>query len=248
MTDEYKTGDKRVFCGLMPQSISHEGYSAKPMHSYWDDFFALRGYKDAAVIATTFGTSLKRSSIADGARSVPAGHLTHRFDWRWSSTRSTTSPARWSSATSMRRRRRSASRPVDELRNLPQPALQPNVREVLRELRQSPCDSARLGTRTRRTSGAPSARSCGLARKQRRTRSLDFFFEEQRPAAWRQWAEVVCRDSLKPRFIGDMPHTWVGSDYIRSVLDMFAYEREADRRSLIGAGIPEKWVARRRRA
>ncbi|HUQ48902.1 MAG TPA: discoidin domain-containing protein, partial [Gemmatimonadaceae bacterium] len=51
MTDEYKTGDKRVFYGLMPQSISHEGYSAKPMHSYWDDFFALRGYKDAAEIA-----------------------------------------------------------------------------------------------------------------------------------------------------------------------------------------------------
>ena len=36
-----------AFYGLMPASISHEGYSAKPMHSYWDDFWALRGYKDA---------------------------------------------------------------------------------------------------------------------------------------------------------------------------------------------------------
>ena len=35
--------EKRAFFGLLPQSISHEGYSAKPMHSYWDDFFALRG-------------------------------------------------------------------------------------------------------------------------------------------------------------------------------------------------------------
>jgi hypothetical protein len=35
----------------MPQSISHEGYSAKPMHSYWDDFFALRGYKAAVEFA-----------------------------------------------------------------------------------------------------------------------------------------------------------------------------------------------------
>ena len=39
----------------MPQSISHEGYSAKPMHSYWDDFFALRGFKDATEIARMLG-------------------------------------------------------------------------------------------------------------------------------------------------------------------------------------------------
>ena len=34
---------KRLFFGLLPESISHEGYSSKPMHSYWDDFFALQG-------------------------------------------------------------------------------------------------------------------------------------------------------------------------------------------------------------
>ena len=44
-----------AFRGLMPESISHEGYSAKPMHSYWDDFFALRGYKDAVAAAETIG-------------------------------------------------------------------------------------------------------------------------------------------------------------------------------------------------
>ena len=39
----------------MPPSISHEGYSAKPQYSLWDDFWALRGYKDAADIADTLG-------------------------------------------------------------------------------------------------------------------------------------------------------------------------------------------------
>ena len=39
------------FAGIIAPSISHEGYSAKPMHSYWDNFWALRGYKDAADIA-----------------------------------------------------------------------------------------------------------------------------------------------------------------------------------------------------
>ena len=42
---------KRMLYGLMPPSISHEGYSAKPQYSLWDDFWALRGYDDAALIA-----------------------------------------------------------------------------------------------------------------------------------------------------------------------------------------------------
>ena len=48
LTPEFDAPDKRHFRGILPPSISHEGYSAKPMHSYWDDFFALRGLKDAA--------------------------------------------------------------------------------------------------------------------------------------------------------------------------------------------------------
>jgi hypothetical protein len=71
---------------------------------------------------------------------------------------------------------------------------------------------------------------------------LDFFFTGQRPAEWRQWAEVVYRDPKTPKFIGDMPHTWVGSDYIRSFLDMLAYERESDSSLVIGAGVREEWV------
>ena len=34
-----------------------------------------------------------------------------------------------------------------------------------------------------------------------------------------------------PQFLGDLPHTWVGSDFVRSVLDMLAYERERTMRS-----------------
>jgi hypothetical protein len=53
---------------------------------------------------------------------------------------------------------------------------------------------------------------------------------------------VVYRDPKTPKFIGDMPHTWVGSDYIRSFLDMLAFERESDSSLVIGAGIKEDWV------
>ena len=49
--------------GLLPPSISHEGYSAKPMHSYWDDFFALRGLKDAVDLARALGRPKRRPLV-----------------------------------------------------------------------------------------------------------------------------------------------------------------------------------------
>src|SRR5205085_10133120 len=44
------------------------------------------------------------------------------------------------------------------------------------------------------------------------------------------------------RFIGDMPHAWVASDYIRSVLDMFVYERQTDGALVLAKGVPNDWV------
>ena len=45
------TAQRRMLYGLLPPSISHEGYSSKPAYSYWDDFWGLLGYKDAVAIA-----------------------------------------------------------------------------------------------------------------------------------------------------------------------------------------------------
>src|SRR5262249_11393268 len=55
MTEEYRAADKLAFYGLLPESISHEGYAGHPVHSYWDDFFALRGLKDATELAGVVG-------------------------------------------------------------------------------------------------------------------------------------------------------------------------------------------------
>src|SRR6185295_5798511 len=76
---------------------------------------------------------------------------------------------------------------------------------------------------------------------------------DQRPAGWNGWPEAVHRDARAPRFLGDLPHGWVGSDFIRSFLDLFAFEREAaaggatggDQRALVlAAGIPPSWLDR----
>jgi hypothetical protein len=42
--------------------------------------------------------------------------------------------------------------------------------------------------------------------------------------------------------VGDLPHGWVASDFIRSALDLFAYERDADGALVVGAGIPPEWI------
>jgi hypothetical protein len=240
LTADYEKGAARAYRGLFPQSISHEGYSAKPMHSFWDDLFGLRGYADAAFIATVLhhasearDFAAKRDTFrADIVASYRASMAQQHIDFLpgsvelgdFDATSTTVGVA-----------------PVGELASLPDTAL------------RNTFDKYWSNSEKRRAAGAVwdaytpyELRTVGtfvrLGQKQRALSMLDFFFAGQRPAAWRQWAEVVWRDRDTPKFIGDMPHTWVGSDYIRSVLDMFAYDRASDSALVVGAGIAEKWV------
>jgi hypothetical protein len=80
-----------------------------------------------------------------------------------------------------------------------------------------------------------------LGERERAHAMLDFFFADQRPPGWNQWAEVVSREPRAARFLGDMPHAWVASDFMRSALDLLAYEN-AEGALVLGAGIPEAWL------
>ena len=240
LTPEYSSGAKRAFHGLFPESISHEGYSAKPMHSFWDDLFGLRGYTDAAFIATVLHHANEAKDFAakrdtfrtDIMAAYRASMAQHHIDYLpgsvelgdFDATSTTVGVA-----------------PVGELASLPDTALKNTFDKYWNnsEKRRSgaeawdaytPYELRTVGTFVR------------LGEKQRALAMLDFFFRGQRPAAWREWAEVVWHDRDTPKFIGDMPHTWVGSDYIRSVLDMFAYDRASDSALVVGAGIAERWV------
>ena len=240
MTPEYQTGEKRAYYGLVPQSISHEGYSAKPMHSFWDDLFVLRGLKDAAESARILGKADTaaifgrkrdefRQHVMDAYRATMA---THGIDYLagavelgdFDATSTTVGIA-----------------PGGEITTLPQPALDRTFAKYLENFR-----NRRDGSLAWENYTPYELRVVGsfvrLGRKAIAHELLEFFFRDQRPAAWNHWAEVVWKDPTTPKFIGDMPHTWVGSDYIRSVTDMFAYEREHDDALVIGAGILERWV------
>jgi hypothetical protein len=239
MTEQYTIGANKPFYGLLPQSISHEGYSAKPMHSYWDDFFALRGFKDAAFIARELDKpeaasfaqtrSSFRSNLFESIRQVV---IARKIDYIPGSVELADFDA---TSTTI------AVSPVGEAGRLPGPLLMRTFDKYFQEARlrangvktwdaYTPYELRTVGTMVQ------------LGQRDKAHELLDFFFTGQRPSEWHQWAEVVYRDPKSPRFIGDMPHTWVGSDYIRSFLDMLAFERESDSSLVIGAGVKDEWV------
>lgn len=239
MTEQYTIGANKPFYGLLPQSISHEGYSAKPMHSYWDDFFALRGFKDAAFIAKELDKpeaasfaqmrSSFRSNLFESIRQVV---ITRKIDYIPGSVELADFDA---TSTTI------AVSPVGEAGRLPGPLLMRTFEKYFQEARlrangvkawdaYTPYELRTVGTMVQ------------LGQRDKAHELLDFFFTGQRPSEWHQWAEVVYRDPKTPKFIGDMPHTWVGSDYIRSFLDMLAFERESDSSLVVGAGVKDEWV------
>ena len=87
---EPRTASAPPASASMPPSISHEGYSDKPAHSYWDDFWALRGYKDAVLIARRARPRARRAALVarwrdeferELAASIPRPRALHRIDF-----------------------------------------------------------------------------------------------------------------------------------------------------------------------
>ena len=70
-TDANRHAERRAYFGLMPPSISHEGYSDKPAYSYWDDFWAAIGYRSAVELARALGLADDATAHRRAARRVP---------------------------------------------------------------------------------------------------------------------------------------------------------------------------------
>ena len=234
---EYQTPEMRAFYGILPPSISHEGYSAKPMHSYWDDFFALRGFKDAAFLARELGKpetaeleALTAEFSRDLGASIQAAQELHGISWvpgcadlgDFDATSTTI-----------------ALTPVGVDGVVPREDLEDTFERyhTFTEERARTKDWDAYTPYELRNVGA----FVRLGWPDRAHDLLGFFFHDQRPAGWRSWAEVVSREERTPRFLGDIPHTWVGSDYIRSFLDMFVAADPDGRFATIGAGVPWSW-------
>ena len=223
----------------MPASISHEGYSAKPMHSYWDDFWALAGYESAIRIARALGHKTEMHALHRVARPVPPRSVrslgvamqAHGIDYLPGAAELGDFDA---TSTSI------ALSPVGEQQMLPPEALVATFERYWKDFAArrtdkswdayTPYEWRNLGTFIR------------LRWRDRGMELIEFLMNDRRPHEWNQWAEVVGREVRKSRFVGDMPHGWVASDYGRSLLDMFAFERPADETLVLMAGVPKAWT------
>ena len=81
-----------------------------------------------------------------------------------------------------------------------------------------------------------------LGRRDDAQEMLEFFLADRRPPAWNQWPEISWRNLRDAGHLGDVPHAWIGAEYVLAVLGMFAYERLSDAALVVAAGICDAWL------
>jgi hypothetical protein len=250
--------DKAVSCienllesdGLLPISVSHEGYLAQPVHSYWDDFWALRGLGDAADLARILGTDDAGDDDRRG----------EELALRWQALAARVGRGLFASIAATR-----AARKLDFIPGSVEwadfdPTATANAIYLLdvptgldRAAVERTFDSYLADWRSKRSAGSTSQsytpyeiRIIGaLVRLGRRDAALEllrFFLSDRRPPAWNQWPEIAWRDRKAPAHVGDLPHTWISAEYVLAVRSLFAYERESDRVLVLAAGLASEWI------
>ncbi len=248
LEESWRYVDKAVGCierllgqdGLLPISVSHEGYLAQPVHSYWDDFWALRGLRDSvelahaigqedsaqrwAVLAERFAASLFASIEATRARRqldfIPGSIEWADFD-----------PTATANALYL----------LDVPDGLNRKAVERTFDAYLADWR-----SKRSGAVVYTNYTPYEIRIIGaLVRLGRRDAALEllkFFLSDRRPPPWNQWPEIAWRDHKAPAHVGDLPHTWIAAEYVLAVRSLFAYERETDASLIVAAGLASDWL------
>ena len=249
----YRQPGKRAFYGLLPESISHEGYSAHPVHSYWDDFFALRGLKDAAVLAVVVGDDDAGRALRGAARRLRSATCYASIAAAWPIASIDYIPGSVElgdfDPTLDRDRHRARRR-----------AGQPAARRRSTRTFERYCDGRRAAPQRRGDWDALHALRAAQRRRARAPRPARARARAARricsPTGGRRPGTSGPRSSgaiaTAPRFIGDMPHTWVGSGFVqRGARPCSPTSARPIGALVLAAGVPASWVtsdAGRRRA
>jgi hypothetical protein len=241
MTADYKTGERAACFGLLPESASHEGYLAHPVHSYWDDFWGVRGLEAAADLAQTAGipedAARWRSEAADLQRDLLASlqkviaakklnYLPGSVEW------ADFDPTATANAIAM----------LDFAGVLPSGPLNATLENYLEGHR-----AKHGGGMSWNNYSAYEIRIIGafvrLGNRNVANGLLQFFLSDRRPAEWNQWPEITWRDPRSPGHLGDVPHTWIAAEYLLALASMVADEREATDSLVLAGGMPWEWIA-----
>ncbi|MEN2786760.1 discoidin domain-containing protein [Sphingomonas qilianensis] len=234
------TPERRHLYGLLPASISHEAYSAEAQYSLWDDFWGLTGYKDAVFAAGVLSRP-ERAQIT-GQRDQFAANIhaaimasTKRFGIDFIPGAASLGDFDATSTTI-------ALDPAGEGARLDRTLLSNTFAKQYARVMARAAPGATWPDYTPYELRNVSA-LVRLGQRDRANDLLTAYMADRRPTAWNGWAEVIGRDPREIRFIGDMPHAWVASDFIRAALDLFAYVRGDDAAIVLGGGLDAGWLA-----
>jgi F5/8 type C domain/Carbohydrate binding domain (family 11) len=230
-----QTPGRENLYGLMPPSISHEGYSDKPAYSYWDNFWTSRGFtaasnlyfeingkwsKEIDAAGREFDTDLQNSIQKTKAKcgiNYIAG-AADRCDFDATST--TIAPIL------------GLFLQPDDAQNTFDKYWENFIkrRDVDKNWKDyTPYEWRVVSAFTR------------LGYPERAEAASQYFMNDRMPKEWNAFAEVVGREKRTPLYLGDLPHGWVASDFIRASLDRFAYENDRSE-IILGAAIKTSWL------
>ncbi len=226
------------FRGLLAPSISHEGYST-PTHSYWDDYWGLRGWRDGAWLAEQWGdretASWAREQYA-ALRDSLAASIKATIAWQGGKG---TMPA---SADLGDGDPTSVSIGLDP--GLQQDIMPPEVlarsfEKYLNDVRRRDQPDALYAYTPYEMRNVLTY--VHLDQPREAEELLMNLVRHRRPPEWQVLAEVVYSDLRHAIYLGDMPHTWIGAEYARAIFGMLMFEAD-DHLSLL-PGTPPSWVA-----
>jgi hypothetical protein len=225
---------------LMPISASHEGYLAQPVHSYWDDFWTLRGLRDAAALSRVFGSEADVERWNAAAERLSAGisqsleetrrekqleYIPGSVEW------ADFDPTATANAITL----------FDVPVEMNRAAVDWTFDKYLVDWRRKRTGELEWSNYT-----AYEVRIIGafvrMGQREKALELLRFFLSDQRPQPWNQWPEITWCDPSWPGHIGDVPHTWIAAEFALAVESLFAYESERQRALVLAAGVAREWT------
>lgn len=225
--------------GLLPVSVSHEGYFAQPVHSFWDDFWGVRGVMAAAEVAATLGHAERahawkaegedfRHAVATALRQVMdrrrIDYVPGSVEW------ADFDPTATANAVGL----------LDFADDLPSAALTHTFSHYLDGVRR------RAHTTDWKNYTAYEVRLVGAfvrcGRRAEAQELLSTFLADRRPVAWNQWPEISWRDPRAPGHLGDLPHAWIGAEFFLSWWSCLIEERESTGEIILAAGLRREWL------
>ncbi|MCW0437889.1 hypothetical protein NB723_002853 [Xanthomonas sacchari] len=225
------------FRGILAPSISHEGYSS-PTHSYWDDYWALKGWHDGAWLAESLGDAATAAWAREqyaALRSSLAASIRATMAWKGADYIPAAADLGDGDPTSVS----IALDPTGQQDLLPEAALRTTFARYLEDVRQRKQPNALWAYTPYEMRNVLTY--VHLDQPQVADELLQDLLRDRRPFEWQVLAEVVQSRLRFPRYLGDMPHTWIGAEYARALFGMLMHE--GDDALVLLPGVPPAWLA-----